>query len=158
MRRTNRSTDKIPRECPRERDALAAVLAGSAPAELERHVAECEDCREVVAVSTWLRGVAREFAPEGLPRADRVWWRAQVDRRLQGRRALAERAARPIRWFERGAAAAIAVALAWVLRAYALDPADAALATLSDPAALGALTAGLMTVAWLAAREAVRRP
>jgi hypothetical protein len=158
MRRTNRSTDEIPRECPRERDALAAVLAGSAPPELERHLAECEDCREVVAVSTWLRGVAREFAPADLPRADRVWWRAQVERRLQGRRALAERAARPLRWFERGAAAALAVALAWVLRVYALDPADAALTTLSDPAALGALTAGLMTVAWLAAREAVRRP
>jgi hypothetical protein len=158
MRRTNRSTGEIPRECPREREALEAVLAGSAPAELERHVAGCADCREIVAVSTWLRGVAQDLAPEGLPRADRVWWRAQVERRLEGRRALAERAARPIRWFERGAAAAIAVALAWVLRAYALDPADAALTTLSDPAALGALTAGLMTVAWLAAREAVRKP
>jgi hypothetical protein len=158
MRRTNRSTGEIPRECPREREALEAVLAGSAPPELERHVSGCADCREIVAVSTWLRGVARDLAPEGLPRADRVWWRAQVERRLEGRRALAERAARPIRWFERGAAAAIAVALAWVLRAYALDPADAALTTLSDPAALGALTAGLMTVAWLAAREAVRKP
>lgn len=158
MRRTRESNGEIPGECPRERDALAAVLTGNAPAELERHVASCADCREVVAVSTWLRGVARELAPEGLPRADRVWWRAQVERRLEGRRALAERAARPIRWFERGAAAAIAVALAWVLRAYALAPADAALTTLSDPAALGALTAGLMTVAWLAAREAMREP
>ena len=158
MRRTKESTSEIARECPREREALEATLEGSVPAELERHVAGCADCREVVAVSTWLRGVAREFAPDDLPRADRVWWRAQVERRLEGRRALAERAARPIRWFERGAAAAIAVALAWVLRAYALDPADAALTTLSDPAALGALTAGLMTVAWLAAREAVRKP
>jgi hypothetical protein len=158
MRRRKEPRGEAPRECPREREALEAVLAGSALAELERHVSGCADCREIVAVSTWLRGVARECGPEDLPRADRVWWRAQVERRLEGRRALAERAARPIRWFERGAAAAVAVALAWVLRVYALDPADAALTTLSDPAALGVLTAGLMGVAWLAAREAVRRP
>ena len=156
MRRRKEPNGEVPRECPRERDALGAVLAGRASAELERHVATCADCREVVAVSTWLRGVAREVAPESLPGADRVWWRAQVERRLEGRRALAERAARPIRWFERGAAAAIAVALAWVLRAYAFAPANAALTSLADPAALGALTAGLMTVAWLAAREAMR--
>ena len=157
MRRTADSMGEIPQECPRQREALDAVLTGSERPELERHVAGCGDCREIVAVSTWLRGVARDTAPDGLPRADRVWWRAQVERRLAGRQALADRAARPIRWFERGAAAAIAVALVGILRSYGLDTADAALTRFADPATLGALTAGLMAVAWMAAREAIRR-
>lgn len=158
MKRKAESMGEIPRDCPREREALDAVLTGSARPELERHVVACADCREVVAVSTWLRGVALETVPEGLPRADRVWWRAQVERRLEGRRALADRAAWPIRWFERGAAAAIAVALVGILRSYGVDTADAALTRLADPATLGALTAALMAVAWMAAREAIRRP
>jgi hypothetical protein len=145
------------RECPREREALAAVVAGTLEPELKRHVSGCAECREVVAVATWLQGVARETDPGPLPRADRVWWRAQVERRLEVRRSLAERAARPIRWFERGAAAAIAMTIAGILWTQGVPTADAALARLSDPTTLGALTAGLMTVAGLAARDAVRR-
>ena len=147
---------EIPRECPREREALNAVLTGGAAPEIERHVAACADCREIVAVSTWLRGLAMETVPEGLPRAERVWWRAQVERRLEDRRALADRAARPIRWVERGAAAAIAAAVAGILWTYGVDTADAAISRLADPATLGAMSAGLMAVAWIAAREAVR--
>lgn len=144
------------RECPREREALGAVAAGAVDRGLGRHVAECAECREVMAVSAWLQGIAREDVEAILPRADRVWWRAQVDRRLAARRALAERAARPIRWFERGAAAAIATTLGGVLWSHAIPTAGAALDRLSDPTTFGALAVGLLAVAALAARGAIR--
>jgi len=146
------------RECPREREALAAVVAGRWPPDLERHVATCAECREVVAVSTWLRGVARETVVGSLPQADRVWWRAQVERRLEQRRELVERAARPIRWFERGAAAAIAMTVAGILWWHGAPTAGAALVLLSDPATLAGLTAALLAVAGWTARDAIRRP
>ncbi|HYO46144.1 MAG TPA: hypothetical protein VEY33_05590 [Gemmatimonadota bacterium] len=158
MRRKLDSRSEAMRECPREREALAAVVAGPLAPELKRHVSECAECREVVAVSTWLQGVARETGMGSLPRAERVWWRAEVERRLATRRALAERAARPIRWFERGAAAAIAITTAGILWAHGIPTANAALARLSDPATLGVLTVGLLAVAGLAARDAVRKP
>lgn len=146
------------RECRREGESLAAVLKGGAQPDLGRHIAECRECREIMAVSTWLRGVARETVVESLPRADRVWWRAQVERRLEERRALVDRAYRPIRWFERGAAAAIALLVGGVLWSQGVPTAEAALARLSDPAALGGVTAILLTVAGLTARKAMRSP
>lgn len=154
MRRRGSDMNEPVLECPRERQALAAVVSGALDPGLKQHVAECAECREVMAVSTWLKGIAQE-EPAILPRAERVWWRAQVDRRLAARHALAERAARPIRWFERGAAAAIAVALGGVLWSHALPTAGAAIDRLSDPTAFAALTAGLLAVAALAARGAV---
>jgi len=158
MRRKAESVSEPMRECPREREALAAIMAGTLEPDLKRHVSECAECREVVAVSTWLQGLARETDTGALPRAERVWWRAEVERRLTTRHALAERAARPIRWFERGAAAAIAITAAGILWSHGIPTAEAARARLSDPTALGALTAGLLAVAGLAARDAVRKP
>ena len=157
MKRKAESVTGTIHECPREGDAVAAVMAGLLEPELKRHVSECAECRDVVAVSTWLQGVARETDMGSLPRADRVWWRAQVERRLATRRALAERAARPIRWFERGAAATIAITVAGFLWSHGIPTASAALARLSDPTTLGALTVGLLAVAGLAARDAVRK-
>ena len=156
MRRNGDDMEGPVRECPREREALAAVAAGVLEPGLARHVAQCAECREVMAVSAWLKGIAREDAEAILPRAERVWWRAQVDRRLAARHALAERAARPIRWFERGAAAAIAIALGGLLWSHAIPTADAAVQRLSDPTTFGVLAAGLLAVAALAARGAVR--
>lgn len=144
------------RICPREGEALAAVAAGRRKGELKQHVTGCPECREVVAVSAWLQGVARETELGALPRAERVWWLAQVERRLTVRHELAERAARPIRWFERGAAAAIAIVSGAILWEQGMPTASAALMWLYDPAALGAVTAGLVTLAGLAARQAVR--
>jgi hypothetical protein len=145
------------RACPHEGEVLTAVAAGMPGPELERHVSGCPECREVFAVSAWLQGVARETEVGALPRAERVWWRAQVERRLATRHELAERAARPIRWFERGAAAAVAMIVTAILW-QGMPTASAALARLSDPTTLGALAAVLMTLAGLAAREAVRKP
>ncbi|HJR54175.1 MAG TPA: hypothetical protein VJ982_10730 [Gemmatimonadota bacterium] len=156
MRRIGDDMQGPVRECPREREALAAVVTGALEPPLERHVAQCAECREVIAVSTWLQGIARADAEALLPRAERVWWRAQVDRRLAARHAMAERAARPIRWFERGAAAAIAIALGGIVWSHVIPTADAAVQRLSDPATFGALAAGLLAVAALAARGAVR--
>jgi hypothetical protein len=144
------------RQCPRERESLTAALSGVRPPDLRRHLEECAECREVMAVSTWLRGIAREDAGAILPRAERVWWRAQVERRLSARRELAQRAARPIRWFERGAAAAIALTIGAVLWSHAIPTADAAVQRLSDPTTFGALAAGLLVLAGFAARGAVR--
>jgi hypothetical protein len=143
--------------CPREGEVLAAVAAGTQGTDLGRHVSGCPECREVFAVCAWLQGVARETDVGTLPRAERVWWRAQVERRLVTRHELAERAARPIRWFERGAAAAVATIVAAILWEQGMPTASAALTQLSDPTSLGALTAALMTLAGLAAREAVRK-
>lgn len=156
MRRIGDDVNEPVRECPREREALAAVAAGDLEPGLGRHVAQCSECREVMAVSAWLKGIAREDAEVILPRAERVWWRAQVDHRLAARHALAERAARPIRWFERGAAAVIAITLGGVVWSHAIPTADAAIQRLSDPTTFGALAAGLLAVAALAARSAVR--
>lgn len=156
MRRSEDDVHGVVRDCPREREALAAAAVGTLEPGLERHVKECVECREVIAISTWLQGIAREDAEAILPRAERVWWRAQVERRLSTRRALAERAARPIRWFERGAAAAIAITLGGLLWSHAIPTADSAVQRLSDPTTFGALAAGLLAVAGLAARGAVR--
>ena len=145
------------RTCPREGEVLAAVAAGMQGTDLERHLSGCPECREVFAVSAWLQGVARETEVGALPRAERVWWRAQVERRLATRHELAERAARPIRWFERGAAAAVAMTASAILWEQGVPTASAALAQLSNPTTLGALAAALMTLAGLAAREAVRK-
>ena len=154
MRRERASNEPM-RECPRERETLAAIVAGERKQEIGRHAAECPECREIVLVTTWLQGVARETDIGVLPRADRVWWSAQVDRRLRARHALAERAARPIRWFERGAAAAIALTVAGILWGHGISTADAALVRLSDPSTLGVLTAALLAVGAVAARGAV---
>jgi hypothetical protein len=143
--------------CPREGEVLAAVAAGTQGTDLERHLSGCPECREVFAVCAWLQGVARETDVGALPRAERVWWRAQVERRLATRHELAERAARPIRWFERGAAAAVAMTASAILWEQGVPTASAALAQLSNPTTLGALAAALMTLAGLAAREAVRK-
>ena len=155
MRLRGSDMDQPMHECPREQEALAAVVSGALDSGLKRHVAKCAECREVMAVSAWLQGIAQED-PASLPLAERVWWRAQVDRRLATRHALAERAARPIRWFERGAAAAIAFTLGGILWSHAVPTAGAAIDRLSDPTAFGALTAGLLALAALAARGAVR--
>jgi hypothetical protein len=145
------------RTCPREAEVLAAVAAGTRRTDLERHLSGCLECREVLAVAGWLQGVARATEVGMLPRAERVWWRAQVERRLATRHELAERAARPIRWFERGAAAAVAMIVSAHLWEQGVSTASAALARLSDPTTLGAMTVALMTLAGLAAREAVRK-
>ena len=146
------------RTCPREGEVLAAIAAGAQATDLGRHLSGCTECREVLAVAGWLQGVARETDAGALPRAERVWWRAQVERRLAARHDLADRAARPIRWFERGAAAAVAMIATAHLWEQGVPTASVALARLSDPTTLGALTAALMTLAGLAAREAVRKP
>ena len=156
MRRSEGEVHGVVRECPREGEALAAAAVGTLEPGLDRHVKECAECREVIAVSTWLQGIARRDVEAILPRSERVWWRAQVERRLSTRRALAERAARPIRWFERGAAAAIAITLGGLLWSHAIPTADSAVQRLSDPSTFAALAAGLLAVAALAARGAVR--
>jgi hypothetical protein len=64
-------------------------------------------------------------------------------------------ARRPPRARRSRGAAAIAITLAGLLWSHAIPTGSAALDRLSDPATFGALTAGLVAVAALAARGAV---
>lgn len=105
------------RSCPREGDVVRAVLADDWPAPLRDHARGCADCREVAAVGAWLTGVRRleEAGRATLPAPGRIWWRAEVERRVERRRSLVHRALRPVRVVERAAAAVAAGAAAWVL-------------------------------------------
>lgn len=107
--------------CDREPGVVRAVVEGRWPEELAAHVRGCDDCREVVAVTSWMRDVAaaarREAAAARLPTAADIWWKAEVLRRVEGRRELTRRAVRPIQVFERaawGAVAAVVGTLAWL--------------------------------------------
>ena len=105
--------------CEREEAVVRALLEDRLTGELESHVAGCPECRETVAVTAWMRDVARaarEAAAEGLPDASEIWGRAEVLARVDRRHDLVERAVRPIDVFERGmgvVAAAIVALLAW---------------------------------------------
>lgn len=103
--------------CPREGEVVRAVLADDWPVPLRDHARACADCREVAAVGTWLTGVRRleEAGRATLPAPGRIWWRAEVERRVERRRSLVHRALRPVRIVERAAAAVTAGATAWVL-------------------------------------------
>jgi hypothetical protein len=107
--------------CDRESAVVRAVLEGEWPAELSAHAAICPDCLEVTAVTAWMQDVARaaraEAAAARLPSPAAIWWKAEVLRRVEGRRELTHRAVRPIELFERaawGAVAVLAGALAWL--------------------------------------------
>lgn len=150
--------------CEREPEVVRAVLEGRWSTDVEAHARGCTDCREVAAVTRWMGDVAREAraaaAAAHRPAASEIWWRAEVLRRVDRRRALARRAVRPIAVFERiawGAMAAAGAALVW-LRAEALGEWIAATGVaraLVDPAAslalAGAAAALAVASAWVLA-------
>ena len=102
-------------ECCHESDVLAAVIQSRWPervdAELRAHVATCEICSDVAAVSSAIECAREESAeytaiPHALPDSGRVWWKAQ----MRARREAVEAAGRPITAIQ-VAAFAFAVAL-----------------------------------------------
>jgi hypothetical protein len=82
-------------ECIHEEDVLTAVGTGRWPdradAELRAHVAQCDVCRDLVAVTAAFHD--QDAADQRvLPDASLIWWRSQI----RAREEAARTAARPI--------------------------------------------------------------
>ena len=97
--------------CMHEDDVVVAVLSrrwDRADDELKQHAANCEVCRDVVAVASLL-SVDQEHARHDVrvPAAGQVWWRAAVRARLEAAHAVA----RPLTWLH-GIAGACALGVA----------------------------------------------
>jgi len=100
--------------CDREDATLEAARLDAWTDELRGHAAGCSVCSEVALIALYLNDdLAGAPADHPLPDAGRIWWRGQ----LLARRAAAEKAARPISYMERGAAAlgigTLAAGVAW---------------------------------------------
>lgn len=95
--------------CPREEETMAAARAGVWAAELREHARLCPDCAAIAGVQAALAEQAAALAAGPVPgSAEALLWRAH----LRARVAAAERAARPVAWFDRialGVAAALGV-------------------------------------------------
>jgi hypothetical protein len=77
--------------CEREAEVLAAARSGRLPDELERHAAGCPACHAQLAVSRALLEIADiDDEPHPLPRPEAIWWKAQLVRRWQAERRVAE--------------------------------------------------------------------
>ena len=100
--------------CAHEHDVVAAVLGQrweTAPDDLKEHAAECEMCRDVVAVASVLSADQERARYEArVPAAGQVWWRSAVRARLEA----AHTAARPLTWLH-GIAGACAVGVTCAL-------------------------------------------
>jgi hypothetical protein len=103
-------------DCPREPEVIRVMKAGRWPDQcddtLRTHVAQCEVCRDVVAIANLLHLDHDDLNDEmTLPAAGQVWWRAAIRGRLEA----SQEAARPLSWvFGIGAACVAGLALAVV--------------------------------------------
>jgi hypothetical protein len=97
--------------CIHEHDVVALVLSrrwDSADDDLKQHAADCENCRDVVAVARLLSADQERARYQArVPAAGQVWWRAAVRARLEA----AHAAARPMTWLH-GIAGACALGVA----------------------------------------------
>jgi len=96
-------------QCTREAETLAAARSGRWQADLREHARLCPDCAATLSVHEALNGHAAALRTEAVPgSADTLLWRASLQARIER----AERAARPVAWFDRiavGVAAALAL-------------------------------------------------
>jgi hypothetical protein len=106
------------KECPREADVVAAVMAGRLPVRpgspgsnaetLTAHVASCPVCQDVAAIASLMRiDVADSSREARIPSSAHVWWRTQ----LRARQEAARTADRPMK-LAHGFAAASGAGLA----------------------------------------------
>ena len=104
--------------CPREAEVLRACESGTWPDGVQGHLATCESCREVEAVTRALMLTVEAEAAEPIPDAADIWWRAQWQAKQDAR----ARAMRPLDRIERAEplVALVAVATLLVLRGDAL--------------------------------------
>lgn len=101
--------------CARENELLDALGRGYLGAELETHVAACEECRELRSVAgALLDDRADAIRHATVPAAGTMWWRMQVRRRHD-----AIAAAR--RSLLIGQAATLLIAIALVVRWFGAD-------------------------------------
>jgi hypothetical protein len=136
--------------CEREAEVLAAARSGRLPDELERHAAACPPCQAQLAVSRVMLDIADiDGEPHALPGPAAIWWKAQLVRRWQAERRVAE----PMEAMQRFELVAVLVALVGLLvwqgatlwRAVfpaqgAVDPATLTRWTsMLDPSSLGVL-------------------
>ena len=82
--------------CPMEASVLLARRTGQWTDALERHIADCSNCRELVRVAGLMNGIADSLRREAvLPDPTLVWLRAQwIEREEMQRRHLARAAVR----------------------------------------------------------------
>ena len=148
------------RTCARAGEMLRNVRLG-APLDRDEHLRTCVVCREALTIAEFFRKTA-EPELEDLPDPNRIYWRAVL---LQ-RRALAERATRPIRWIQQTAwVATIVLGLMAAVGVWRLPSPVSRLTHLwssapAEPQFLGAVMIGFAMMAlsvaigwWAAARE-----
>jgi hypothetical protein len=142
------------RECPREQDVIAALIArrwSGDGDELRIHALECPVCKEIVDVVGLLHLDREDLHEEvNVPAAGQVWWRAAIRARLEA----SQQATRPLSWlFGISVACVIGLALAavellWSPVQYALRAASPS--PLSASSALSEIGGWLTSLANLA--------
>jgi hypothetical protein len=91
--------------CEYEDALMAALAAGHASGEIQRHLKMCETCHQAELVWRYLEQLASQEACEApLPSASLIWWRAQ----LAEKRKLAARSVVAIELVQKAAIAAVA--------------------------------------------------
>jgi hypothetical protein len=145
------------RTCQREFEVLAAVKTQHAGPALA-HLAGCASCQKAVSIAELFEtaGISDEC---DLPEPGQIYWRAQ----LKQRRAMAERATRPIQWVQKTAISAvvalctIAAVAMWPVLAASFRVARPSTPALAGHDVLAAVTAGMVllvvtiAIGWLTA-------
>lgn len=139
----------IRRPCEKESLVLRDAQNGVSDPEIERHLASCQSCRNVLKVSSFMNRLASAHESFSLPSAREIWSRAQFQRRdLEYKRAL-----RPMKIFESIAwAVAAGGPAAWLAWKWpAIQATVAALQRGEISAAFGGGSATAATLMWLLA-------
>jgi hypothetical protein len=90
------------KSCERENAVAEAAKRGTWDDALRDHVERCESCADLALVASFMHEegrTARIEAANALPSPGQIWWKAQI----LAKRSAAERATRPIVYFEKAA-------------------------------------------------------
>jgi hypothetical protein len=85
--------------CPLEKEITEGLREKKLKPELQKHVSECPDCKDVVAVHAWMnqfkeKAWKADMPKKDLPNAEAIWKRAYA-RKIDNRQ-LAKKALRPL--------------------------------------------------------------
>ena len=134
--------------CPHEAAVWRGVLTGDWAPGLGEHAASCGTCREVALITRGLASLGQESPGlDALPDPRQIWWRA---RWLRSR--AAEKAAQPVRLYQRFAAVVVMLSVAAAAFVYGtsvtrwipVPQGQWTLFGLAMPAALVTLSAGAL--------------
>jgi hypothetical protein len=145
-------------ECPREADVLDALASARWPdrvdAELSQHVASCEICRDVVAVSAAMQedndAALAEWNDANVPSSGQMWWRAE----MRARQDAVREASRPVT-VAQGVAVGLTLGLAGVGAWFAWPTVQAFFATLPPAAASSAAASSTAQTSGLASQTSL---